>query len=85
MVFKSEVLKNTQLSQNYFDGDYKFDFLPYIIRTQYAITNTIENRIIGELKTDRFEKFTDLENLFIRFINFLNKNEFENLFGFELL
>ena len=78
MNFKSNILKNTTISENYFDGDYKFEFLPNIIRVQYAITNTVEKRIIGELKTNRFEKFTDLENLFIRLINFLNENEFEN-------
>ncbi|VXB49311.1 conserved hypothetical protein [Flavobacterium sp. 9AF] len=78
MNFESKILKNTKISEDYFDGDYKFDFLPNIIGIQYAITNTVEKKIINELRTNRFEKFTHLENLFIKLINFLNKNEFEN-------
>ena len=78
MSFESKILNNTKISEDYFDGDYKFDYLPSIIGIQYAITNTVEKTIIDEPKTDRVEKFTDLENLFIKLLNFLNKNEFEN-------
>ena len=78
MNFQSKILNNTKISEHYFDGDYKFDFLPNIIAIQYAITNTVEKAFINEVKTNRFDKFTDLENLCIKLINFLDKNEFEN-------
>lgn len=78
MNFKSEILNNTTISENYLDGNYIFGFSPDKIRIQYAITNTVENKIIGELKTDRFKKFAELESLFMKLNNFLNKNEFEN-------
>ncbi len=67
MNFESKILNNTKISEDYFVGDYKFDFLPNIIGIQYVITNTVEKTIIDELKTNRFDKFTDLENLFITF------------------
>lgn len=78
MNFKSKILNNTKVSKDYFDGDYKFDFLPKIVGVQYAITDTVEELVIDAQKTNRFEKFTDLESFFIKLINFLNKNEFEN-------
>ena len=78
MDFNSKILKNTKQSEDYLDGEYKFDFLNEIVDVQYAITDTTERWIRDVKKTNRLEKFIDIENLFSKFIHFLNKNEFEN-------
>lgn len=78
MYFESEILSNFKISENYFNGEYKFDFLPNVTSVYYSITNTIEDTSSDKLKNNGIEKFTDLENLFIKFIHFLNENEFEN-------
>ncbi|WP_312091073.1 hypothetical protein [Chryseobacterium sp.] len=78
MDFNSKILRKIKQSKNYCDGEYKFDCLIDIVDIQYAITNTAESWILEEKTTNRLEKFTDLENLFLNFIHFLNKSEFEN-------
>lgn len=78
MDFNSKILRKIKRSKNYCDGEYKFDFLIDIVDIQYAITNTAESWILEEKTTNRLEKFTDLENLFLNFIHFLNKSKFEN-------
>lgn len=76
MNFKSIILKNIQFSKDYFEGEYYLGFINKPISILYAITDTVENKFEGEKETNREEKFSDLEQLFEKFIETLNVKKY---------
>jgi len=78
MNFESKILENAIIYDNYFNGEFNFTFLKNPICIQYAITNTVEHRILGEKKTNRLEKFTELEGLFFQLIDFLDNTKYDH-------